>query len=367
MMRFTLPSRSSAWFALASLSVVGCAALVAMNRKKRSRSVSDDLPEYIAIAFVGNSMLYFNDCPRLVQQMLEEVVAVVTQDSCLRGGATLTSLWKTGNGMSKKFATEQAIFPQSCSVDERKKQKRAAAATAVVGRPVYDIGAESVEQLLQAESWDFVVLNDYTQGPARPESRMATETILREKYAPLLRKMNAIPVIVQTPAYRKPGIKDSEDLGDFETFTDTLAHGVRSYADTLTVSGIPDCRIAPVGEAYRYLYRNNPDLWKKLYSWDDFHPSPYGTWLQACVIYSTCFHRRLPPPPPPLYNALWWERSRYMQPPDEKPLPLPTEAEAMELQRVACLVCGVVQQSSCATTGKEEDPAGFATLGAASE
>jgi hypothetical protein len=125
------------------------------------------------------------------------------------------------------------------------------------------------------------------------------------------------------------------------------------------------CVIAPVGEAYRYLHHHNPALWNKLYSWDDFHPSPHGTWLQACVIYCTCFGtktadtpqqqprgdsgsnknsksvRLLLPPQPPVYNPLWWEKSRYMQPPDQKPLPLPTAEEAMELRRVACLVCGV--------------------------
>lgn len=322
----------SIWIALTSLSLMGCAALMLTNsRKKRpSRrqrsSILDGGDSAIAIAFLGNSMLYFNDCPRLVQQMIEETIAVVKQDTCLRGGATLTSLWEKGNGMSRKFATEQALIETSRTFDELN--------STAVPRPVYDVGAATVQELLRAEpSWDFVILNDYTQGPARPESRAATQKILREKYAPLLQ--DSIPVIVQTPAYRIEGIKDTADLGDFEAFTDHLAHGVRSFVDTLQHAGIDDCRIAPVGEAYRYLHRNNLDLWKKLYSWDDFHPSPYGTWLQACVIFCTCFGRL-----PPIYNALWWERSRYMQPQDEKPLPLPTDDEAMELRRVACLIYG---------------------------
>jgi hypothetical protein len=300
----------------------------------------------ISIAFCGNSMLYFNDCPRLMEQMVAvgQAPVAVIQDSCLRGGASLTSLYNHGNGMQKKFATPPATIQlknmllysnTTCllaeeEIHEPPKQAEIPAAVS------YDVGSDTVEDLLQSTSWDYVVLNDYTQGPARIQTRKETQKSLRDKYAPLLLGTNATVIIVQTPAYMVSGLKDSEDLGDFISFSDLLADGVKSYVETLQASGIQNSRVAPVGEAFRYIYHTNQQFWKSLYSWDHFHPSPHGTWLEACVIYCTIFGKA-----PPRYSAEWWQYSRYMQPPDEEPLPRPTEEEAKELRRIACKITGV--------------------------
>ena len=270
--------------------------------------------------------------------------------------------------MSKKFATAQAELVggdgsrgeqyRNDDYDGSNSKKTKRNSSNNRRRTTHDTGAASVEELLtprpDRKAWDFVVLNDYTQAPARAETLEETVAVLREHYAPLFlsqqqQRQNGrtvVPVLIQTPAYRVQGIKNSKDLGNFDEMTDRLARGLRTYVETLNQAGIPDCRIAPVGEAYRYIHRHNPELWTKLYSHDDFHPSPYGTWLQACVVYCTCFgdsddNAPCPRAAPPIYNPLWWEKSRYMQPPDEKPLPLPTPDEAMELRHVACLVCGV--------------------------
>jgi len=401
--RSTTTSTSSvAWMVLlAAASVAGCAAALAVvssssgppNRKRNAQEESSPSSSssrrHLAIAFCGNSMLYFNDTPRLVQQMVEHALRIaqqqqqqegttttiaapvqVQQDSCLRGGASLPSLWEQGNGMSKKFATAQAElvdgdesrgekFRNNNNYDGSSSSKKTKRHSNRHRTTQHDTGAASVEELLtprpqeRKAAWDFVVLNDYTQAPARAETREETVAVLREHYAPLFLSQQqsqngrtVVPVFIQTPAYRVMGIKNSKDLGNFDEMTDRLARGLRAYVETLNQAGIPDCRIAPVGEAYRYIHRHNPELWTKLYSHDDFHPSPYGTWLQACVVYCTCFggdgDNAAPcSRAPPIYNPLWWEKSRYMQPPDEKPLPLPTPDEAMELRHVACLVCGV--------------------------
>jgi hypothetical protein len=310
---------------------VAFAITVMVGQNTRAMERRDEPPE-VAIAFAGNSMQYFNDCPRLVQQMIEEKLADATvyQDSCLRGGATLSSLWKYGNGMAQKFSSEAALIQIDARGDSETNVEK------------YDIGANTVDELLSSrERWDFFVLNDHTQSPARNDTMVQTETALRESYAPSILQHNVgTTILIQTPAYRKPGLKESEDLGNFHEMTDLVAKGLLSYKETLEKEGIDDCRIAPVGEAYRYLHDNNKDLWEKLYSHDDFHPSPYGTWLQACVIFCTCF-RDSQEPVPPIYNSEWWEVSRIMQPRNEEPLPRPTEEEAMELRAVACAICGV--------------------------
>lgn len=275
-----------------------------------------------SICFCGNSMQYFNDCPRLVQSLLEGAygVALVRQDSCLRGGASLTSLWQKGNGMGTKFSTPPA----------RRKETG-----------IYDIGAPSVEILLSRQPWDFIVLQDHTQGPARAVSRQESIVTLREKYIPLLcqsQSQSSTVLLLQTFAYKVPGMRETKDLGDsLDVFTDMLVSGYREYQETIELAGFP-CRVIPMAEAVRWLYhhRRQDGLWEAMYSWDDFHPSPHATWLQACLIYTVVTGCS-----PPTYNPLWWDRSRYMQPPTEQPLALPTDAEAEDLRQLACLMGGV--------------------------
>jgi hypothetical protein len=346
----------------------------------------------VSLAFLGNSMLYFNDCPRLVERLLllDSCGYIVHQDSCLRGGATLSSLWNLGNGMQKKFRTAQAKKQQSDNKNGDDDEE-----------DDYDVGAPTVKDLIQNQQawWQkqqqqqqqestgsnvptkeetaFVIINDQTQHPARESTRQESLHVLKSLYAPLIYSNStssspAVPVVmifIQTPAYKLAKMRNTEDLGCLEDFTERVATGVAQYAqlmrqerrDYLGLQQQPGddegdsddeddwCRAAPVGQAYQWLHETNVALWEKLYSWDNFHPSPHGTWLQACILYCTITKRalipeeRLMPALQQVDQATWWKSwSRLMQPPDEGPLPLPTVPEALELMRVATMVCGVV-------------------------
>lgn len=277
-------------------------------------STSDEKKKRKRIAFLGNSIQYFNDCPRLVQSMLTAVGGQVVQNSCLRPGATLSTLWTKGNGVGQKFATPPARRPNGS----------------------LDIGAPTPAVLLSADKWNYVLLQDHTQHPARPATRVQTLETLSEHYIPLLQaqQKGATILLLQTFAYRVPGLKDSTDLGDFHAFTEKLVEGYHVYAQHLRQAGLGQVQIVPMGRAVQWLYTHRRhDLWESLYSWDDFHPSPHGTWLQACLIFMAVTAGA-----PPAYNALWWDDCRYMQPPEEKPLPLPTAQEAEDLRQVAMMI-----------------------------
>lgn len=268
--------------------------------------MADSSEEKIRVAFVGNSILYYNDCPRLLECMLLQICDV-SQDSCLRGGATLKSMLEQGNGMQRKFASPPAKIKDGS----------------------FDIGVPTVQSLLSDNSWEFVVMNDHTQSPAREETKKRTLRVLREQYARMVG--DAMVVFIQTAAYRHP-VKNSDDLGDFDEFTERLREGYSEYANAL-----PKAKVAPVGDAYQHVRRHHGnDLWEKLYARDDFHPSPHGTFLGASIIYCTIVGKR-----PPAYDNTWWRTARYMQPPDEEPLPLPTNEEAGLLTDIACRVCGL--------------------------
>ena len=271
-------------------------------------------PNEIRVAFLGNSILYFNDCPRLVEHMLKTNFSKVHQDSCLRGGASLPSLWKDGNGMRSQFGHSENAKKDDGSVD---------------------IGAATVQKLLQ-QNWHIVVMNDYTQAPVRPETRLATMEALDQLYGPLLQ--STIPIFLQTVAYRKPVIKGTDDLGTVAGFTSRLKEGYNYYAKTLE-KHTDDVRIAPAGEAFLWVNEHNEELWNQLFYIDDFHPSPHGTWLEACVLYCTMVGEA-----PPIFRPEWFETARYMQPPKEEQLPLPSAEEAEELRKTACVVCGISLQ-----------------------
>jgi hypothetical protein len=245
----------------------------------------------------------------------------VVQDSCLRGGATLISLLEKGNGMAKKFASPPALRVEDES---------------------YDIGAPTVEALLTSkDAWDFVILNDHSQSPVREETKTKTLQVLKEQYVPMMAgNKNTTVIFIQTAAYRKP-VKDSEDLGTFDDFTNLLQQGYLEY-----INVFPDtarAKLAPVGQAYQFVKQHHPSsVWEALYARDDFHPSPHGTLLAAYVLYCTMVQEA----PPMTYSTSWWERARYMQPPDTEALPLPTEEEAQLLRQVACTVCEIASDAS---------------------
>ena len=229
------------------------------------------------------------------------------------------TLWEKGNGMEGKF-------------------------------PPDDVGAASVPELFQDAAFDFVIMNDHTTAPARLETRKASKEILTESYLPLILEKNkavtTTVLFIQTAAYSKPSMRKTEDLGDYDNFTSKLQDGYQEYAELLNKLSAErqqrvSAAVAPVGQAYQWLKQHEPDLWKRLYVQDDFHPSAHGTWLQACVLFC-CMTKKAPPS----YQVDFWSRARYRQRLDQEELPLPTEEEASILRKVACEICNVPSDPS---------------------
>jgi hypothetical protein len=304
------------------------------------------------VAFLGNSIQYYNDTPRFLANLGRGSIS--HQDSCYRGGASLLSLWEDGNGMKRKFATPNAETSRT-TVDGKE----------VV---VYDVGAPTVRSLLSGRDvdddttisggpcgggeggggWDYVVMNDYTQGPARIAGRMAAVEVLREKYLPLIVENRAIPIIVETYAYRYPGIHDSSDLGSTREFQTRVHDGVTSYLEALRSDwGGADTdaitpRMAPVGTAFMRVHDEDREMWEGLFDpFDHFHPSPSGTFLQGCVLHWTMFGS--PPPLPPTDDDIadLWRDARVMHDVMDGPIgpPLPNIKAAEYLWNVAREVC----------------------------
>lgn len=290
------------------------------------------------VCFIGNSIMYFNDCPRLLEAVSS---ASIEQDSCFRGGTSFKSLFEKGNGMRDKFNTSNAQRPDGS----------------------YDIGAPSVKALLEdPKGWDYVVMIDYTQAPAREHSREESRRCLLEKHAPLLLASGAKPVLLASHAYRAHA-KGSDDLGDHEEFTKRLVDGYEIYRKTLA-DVMPESQqplVAPLGLAFSRVHDEKPQLWHDLFHTDGFHFSPAGTYLEACVIHCTVMGR-----PPPTSSSVpsdpssLFERARRMQPPEHEPLRKPSVEELGYLRKVAMRVCST--NDVLATSGGQKRSAAAASL-----
>lgn len=264
-----------------------------------------ELNEEISVAHMGNSIQFYNDCPRLLQRMLQTKYKQVVSDSCFMGGANVTRLFNQGNGMEEKFDTPNALLDDG----------------------TYDIGQPNVTALMQEREWDFVVINDHTQAPVREVNKTASMETLQNKYLPLIAS-NTMVILLMTAAYRAPA-KHSGDLGGFYKFTELLDEGYHEY-ETI----FPHATVAPFGLAYKHIRDNyGKSYWNRLYMPDDFHPSPYGTYLEASVLYCTITGEN----PPEEYDETWWSRARYLDP----PMPFPSKQDAALLREVAGIVCGI--------------------------
>ena len=115
-----------------------------------------------------------------------------------------------------------------------------------------DPGAPDVASLL-SRHWDYVVMNDYTQAPARAASRRASIDVLVHQIAPMLRRCGGTPVLLETWAYLFPS-KGSDDLGDHAEFTARLCSSsvsshspVAAFHTRTVLSWLADTIFAPSG------------------------------------------------------------------------------------------------------------------------
>ncbi|CAJ1945229.1 unnamed protein product [Cylindrotheca closterium] len=264
-----------------------------------------ELDEELSVAHIGNSIQFYNDCPRLLQRMLKYKYKEVISDSCFRGGANVTRLFNDGNGMEDRFDTPNALLDDG----------------------TFDIGAPNVTFLLKEREWDYVIINDHTQGPVREVNRTASMDTLQNKYLPLIGD-NTMVILLMTAAYRAPA-KHSGDLGGFYQFTELLDEGYDEYEAIF-----PQATVAHFGLAFKYIRDNyGKSYWNRLYAPDDFHPSPMGTFLEASVLFCTITGEM----PPEAYDETWWSNARYLDP----PMPFPSKQDAAILREVAGIICGI--------------------------
>lgn len=127
-----------------------------------------------------------------------------------------------------------------------------------------------VAQKISSRRWTYIVLQDQSALPTvQPQETLEAGRTLCE----LARKAGAVPVFYLTwgyPSDKPPGM----DLAMQRNLTKAYVVAARASKALL----------APVGPAWQAALEKDPKL--KLYAANDYHPSPEGTYLTACVLYS---------------------------------------------------------------------------------
>jgi hypothetical protein len=204
--------------------IVACASSSALR--------ADDVHRPIRILFVGNSYTYFNNLPGMLEQIAASATPPrkIETKSVVEGGATLRRHWE------KKKALE----------------------------------------LIQSEDWDYVVLQEQSSlgvtfvvdGQLR-----ITDSAEFYKYVRLfdeaIRAKKAKTVLFGTWA-RKDAVEQDQAMLDF------------AYA---SIAKELHAVFVPAGMTWHAVRKAKPTL--ELYNADGSHPSPTGTYLNACCFLGT--------------------------------------------------------------------------------
>jgi len=271
------------------------------------------------IGFVGNSIQYYNDLPRIMETLSD---GNIFQDSVFRNQGSFYSIANKGNGMDEIYDQEGNALNEDGTIDN---------------------GAETVGTMFEEATWDYLVMNDRSLFPIIDKKRYYSVESLYNFYLPLLNATNVrtIPVLIGTfaPADEERRMIDGENVVSVQNFTQTMHEGYYSYAQEmkpyLTKRQKP--RVAPVGKAFLKVYYEDADAWIQLFDEDDlFNPSPHGTYLMALCLFKTIY-AKIPPEEValPTYPEFLFYTARFINENAE----FPTYDEASYLYSVADSVC----------------------------
>lgn len=195
------------------------------------------------VLFVGDSLTYVNDLPRMFSDLARSRGDLVEVDLTAKGGNSLrdhlNSAW---------FHTK-----------------------------------------LQAKPWDFVVLQEQSQIPAFPPDEVAQR--MTPAALELNRLIHAHRPETATVFFESWGLKNGDDM-NCGHFPELCSYGgmqsriEHTYEELTERTG---ALLAPVGRAWAAVRQAHPEI--ELYKADGIHPELPGSYLAACVFYATLFKK----------------------------------------------------------------------------
>ncbi|MCF8369784.1 MAG: T9SS type A sorting domain-containing protein [Bacteroidales bacterium] len=144
---------------------------------------------------------------------------------------------------------------------------------------------------ISSTDWDFVVIQAQSQEPSVSPDQLSTEVL---PYANILNdSIKSNNSCTETVFYMTWGRKygDQQNCSTWPPVCTYLGMQQRLMAGYMTMAEQNNSTVAPVGLSWKQAMDNDTDSLINLYSSDNSHPSLAGTYLTACVMYATMFHR----------------------------------------------------------------------------
>lgn len=118
---------------------------------------------------------------------------------------------------------------------------------------------------IRKERWNYIIIQESTANQMAYRQKF-------EQYAPFFdkeaRKVGAQPLL-------------------FECYDDSLNEDCRMHTEVIRVAKMLNEPVIPVGSAWRYVRKYYPQI--RIFGPDFHHPSPLGSYLMACVLYSKIY------------------------------------------------------------------------------
>lgn len=195
------------------------------------------------VLFVGNSLTLRNDLPDMLKKIAAAKGISVETSTSARGGARLA----------------------------------------------HHSGDADLLERLDETAWDFVVLQEHTQLPALEDTDVATDSLpFAAELATRARKVSSETQVVffMGMAHREGDQLHKKTLPAVGSYMGMQA---RTNATYRKMANSNNAMLAPVGEVWARMRKDHPDI--ELYV-DDRHPSVAGTYLAACVFFTTLFSQK---------------------------------------------------------------------------
>jgi hypothetical protein len=199
--------------------------------------------QQLNVLFIGNSYTYANDLPGTLVQLAAAMGDQVNVDSKTNGGYTFQM-------HSQDLVTYQKI---------------------------------------NAQAWDYVVIQGQSQEPSFPFGQVNTQSIpfAMQLADSVYAKHECAQVNYFMTWGRENGDPQWDSINTFNKMNARLRDAYLRIADSSNAG------VSPVGSAWRYIRETQPSI--QLYVGDGSHPSVAGTYLAASVFYVCLFHKAITP------------------------------------------------------------------------
>ena len=142
---------------------------------------------------------------------------------------------------------------------------------------------------IYSQQWDVVLVHEQSQRPAFPPSQVETDTY---PYAHILDSLihdnNSCSqtMFMMTWGYKNG---DPSNCGGYPIICTYAGMQSRLRESYLEMTQDNNATVAPVGAAWKVTRDGFPGI--ELYSTDNSHPVIAGSYLEACVLYASIFHK----------------------------------------------------------------------------